>query len=185
VPLAIDHVRTRGPGVQCPLPPAAEVVMAIDIFAKIGDIKGESSDDKHKEEIEVLSYSWGVKATVIHELGGGGAVAGKPTFQDLSITHHIDKATPRLFGACATGVHFKDAIITHRKAGKGQHEYLVIKMNDVIVTGVAHSSDKESTAEVVTMSFAKVNVEYQPLKADGTPDASLIFKYDIQGNKVG
>ena len=29
--------------------------MASDIFAKLGDIKGESLDSKHKDEIEVLS----------------------------------------------------------------------------------------------------------------------------------
>ena len=34
--------------------------MAADIFAKIGDIKGESLDSKHKDEIEVLSFSWGL-----------------------------------------------------------------------------------------------------------------------------
>ena len=68
---------------------------------------------------------------------GGGGGAGKATFQDLSIVHKIDKASPSLLKACATGGHLKEATITHRKAGKGQQEYLIIKMNDVIITGVA------------------------------------------------
>ena len=111
--------------------------MASDIFAKIGDIKGESLDAKHKDEIEVLSFSWGVtNAAVIS--GGGGGGAGKATFQDLSIVHHIDKASPLLLKACATGTHIKDATITHRKAGKGQQEFLIVKLNDVIITGVTH-----------------------------------------------
>jgi len=110
--------------------------MASDIFAKIGDIKGESLDDKHKDEIEVLSFSWGVTNAGISSGGGGGAGAGKATFQDLSIVHHVDKASPLLLKACATGTHLKDATITHRKAGKGQQEYLVVKMNDVIITGL-------------------------------------------------
>src|SRR5262245_18678056 len=78
--------------------------MASDIFAKIGDIKGESLDDKHKDEIEVLSFSWGVTNTSPAQ-SGGGAGAGKATFQDLSIVHRIDKASPRLMEACATGTH--------------------------------------------------------------------------------
>jgi type VI secretion system secreted protein Hcp len=164
--------------------PRAEVLMAIDIFAKIGDIKGESQDDKHKDEIEVLSYSWGVKGTVIHDIGGGAA-AGKATFQDLSITHHIDKATPRLFASCATGVHIKEATITHRKSGKGQQEFLIIKMNDVIITGVTHTSDTQSNSEMVTMQFAKVDLEYKPTKSDGSLDAGLHFKYDLEANKIG
>ena len=68
--------------------------MASDIFAKIGDIKGESLDSKHKDEIEVLSFSWGVTNTGAKAAGGGGG-EGKATFQDISFVHHIDKASPR------------------------------------------------------------------------------------------
>src|ERR1700751_1683105 len=110
--------------------------MASDIFAKIGDIKGESLDDKHKDEIEVLLFSWGVANTGGTPAGGGGG-AGKATLQDLSIVHKIDKASPLLMRACATGTHLKEATITHRKAGKDQQEYLIIKMNDIIITGVS------------------------------------------------
>src|SRR5262249_13545832 len=91
--------------------------MASDIFAKLGDIKGESTDDKHKDEIEVLSYSWGLANPARIGAGGGGG-AGKATFQDLSFHHAIDKASPLLMKACATGLHLKEATITHRKAGK-------------------------------------------------------------------
>lgn len=103
--------------------------MASDIFAKLGDIKGESLDDKHKDEIEVMSYSWGVSNAGSMGYGTGGG-EGKASFHDLSITHKVDKASPVLMQYCATGVHLKDATITHRKAGKGQQEYLVIKLND-------------------------------------------------------
>jgi type VI protein secretion system component Hcp len=48
--------------------------MATDIFAKIGSIKGESADDKHKDEIEVLSFSWGVANSGL-EIGSGGVRA--------------------------------------------------------------------------------------------------------------
>src|SRR6266496_1181094 len=111
--------------------------MAADIFAKIGDIKGESLDDKHKDEVEVLSWSWGV--TQSGAVGaGGGAGAGKASFHDFNITHRVDKASPVLLRACATGEHFKEATITARKAGKGQQEFLIVKMNDVIITSVTH-----------------------------------------------
>jgi type VI secretion system secreted protein Hcp len=159
--------------------------MAADIFAKLGDIKGESLDDKHKGEIEVLSYSWGV--TYAGSLGAGtGGGAGKATFRDLSIVHKIDKASPVLMQACATGTHIKEATITHRKAGKGQQEYLVIKMNDIIITGVAPSeSSGEAGSEIVTLAFAKVDFEYKPQKADGSLDAGIHFKYDLKAQKEG
>ena len=159
--------------------------MASDIFAKIGDIKGESLDAKHKDEIEVLSYSWGLASTGHIDAGGGGG-AGKPTFQDLSFHHDIDKASPRLFASCATGEHIKEATITHRKAGKGQQEYLIIKMNDVIITNVSLTDTSEGTpSEIVSLAFAKVDLEYKPRKSDGSLDAGVHFKYDIKGNKEG
>ncbi|HXI28718.1 MAG TPA: type VI secretion system tube protein Hcp [Vicinamibacterales bacterium] len=157
--------------------------MASDIFAKLGDIKGESIDDKHKDEIEVLSFSWGVANAGSMGYGSGGG-EGKATFHDLSFTHKIDKASPVLMQACATGVHLKDGTITVRKAGKGQQEFLVIKMNDVIITSVTHgSSGGDGASENVSIAFAKVNVEYKPQKADGSLDAGIHFKYDLKAQK--
>ena len=160
--------------------------MASDIFAKLGDIKGESFDDKHKGEIEVLSWSWGVTQSGTMAHGGGGG-EGKANFNDFNFTHHVDKASPVLMKACATGEHIKEATITVRKAGKGQQEFLIIKMNDIIITGVAPSGagDGAATAEHVALQFAKVDLEYKPQKQDGSLDAGVHFKYDIKGNKEG
>ena len=160
--------------------------MAADIFAKIGDIKGESLDSKHKDEVEVLSWSWGVSQSGSISHGGGGG-EGKASFNDFNFTHRIDRATPSLLTACATGNHIKEATITVRKAGKGQQEFLIIKMNDIIITSVNPSGSGEgaSTAESVALQFAKVALEYKPQKADGSLDAGLHFKYDIKANKEG
>jgi type VI secretion system secreted protein Hcp len=154
-------------------------------LAKIGDIKGESLDDKHKGEVEVLSYSWGVTNSAHIPTGSGGG-AGKATFQDLSIVHKIDKASPKLLQACATGEHLKEATITFRKAGKGQQEFLIVKMSDVIITGVVQSAPgSEAGSETVGLEFAKVDWEFKPQKADGSLDAGIHFKFDIKANKVG
>ena len=85
--------------------------MASDIFAKIGDIKGESLDDKHKDEIEVLSWSWGVTNAGATTAGGGGG-AGKASFHDLSFTHKIDKASPVLMQG-----------VRHRRAPEGSDDH--------------------------------------------------------------
>jgi type VI secretion system secreted protein Hcp len=159
--------------------------MPSQIFAKLGNIKGESTDVKHKDEIEVLSFSWGV--TNSGAITGGGGGAGRATFQDLSIVHHIDKASPQLLQACATGMHLKDATITHRKAGKGQGEYLIVKMNDVIITGVVHggTANDPPGSETVSLVFAKVDFEYRPQKADGALDVGVHFNFDIKASKSG
>jgi len=118
---------------------------------------------------------------------GGGAGAAKVTFQDLTFTHHVDKASPSLMKACATGVHTKDATITVRKAGKGQAEYLVITLSDVLVTSVFTSvtAEGDATVENVGLSFAKVDLEYKPQKADGSLEAGVHFTYNLKTNKVG
>lgn len=159
--------------------------MASDIFAKIGDIKGESLDSKHKDEVEILAWSWGLAQTGTMDRGGGGG-SGKASFQDFNFTHYIDKASPVLMKACATGEHLKEATITARKAGKGQQEFLIIKMNDILITHVAPSGSGDSAVhESVTMQCAKIDLEYKPQKPDGSLDAGIHFKYDIKGNKEG
>ena len=124
---------------------------------------------------------------VRHDGHGGGGGAGKASFHDFNFTHHVDKASPLLMKACATGEHIKDATITVRKAGKGQQEYLVIKMTDVLVTSVSTSVSAEggATIEGVVLAFAKVDLEYKPQKPDGSLDAGIHFKYDLKANKPG
>lgn len=159
--------------------------MAIDIFAKIGDIKGESLDGTFKDQIEIFSWSWGVSQTGSMATGGGGG-QGKANFSDFSFVHNLDKASPNLFKACASGKHYPDATITSRKAGEGQKEYLIFKFSDVLVTSVspAASKDGNDVMEQVSFQFSKVELEYKPQKSDGSLDAGVFFKYDLKANKT-
>ena len=158
--------------------------MAVDVFLKLGDIKGESTDSKHTGEIDVLSWSWGVSQSGTMAHGGGGGI-GKASFSDLNIMHALDKASPVLMKACATGEHIKEGTLIARKAGKGQQEYLIIKMNDILITSVAPSGSSEEPTESVSLQCAKVDLEYKPQKPDGSLEAGVHFKYDIKGNKEG
>ena len=158
--------------------------MATDIFIKIGDIKGESNDAKHKDEVEVLSWSWGVAQS--GSVAGPGGGTGKASFSDFNFMHRIDAASPLLMKACATGQHIKEATVTNRKAGKGQQEFLIIKMNDVLITSVQPAmSNADGGMEAVSLQMAKVALEYKPQKEDGSLDAGVVFKYDIKANKEG
>ena len=81
--------------------------------------------------------------------------------------------------ACATGTHIKEATITHRKAGKTQHEYLIVKMNDIIITGVAPSGvagQPDTGSEMVTLTFAKVDLEYRPQNPNGIARRRRLFQ---------
>ncbi len=160
--------------------------MAIDTFAKIGEIQGEARDDRHRDQIEVLSWSWAMSQSVGTPAGGGGG-AGKATFNDFTFVHLFDKASPNLMKACATGEHIREATITARKAGQGQPDYLVIKMADVIITNVASSGGGEEARaiETVSMRFGRVDLEYKAQKPDGSLEPPTRFAFDIRANRPG
>jgi|SRR6185436_3293667 len=159
--------------------------MASDIFAKIGDIKGESLDSKHKDEIDVQSFSWGVSQTGTLAHGGGGG-EGKAQFNDFNFTSNVSKASPSLFFACASGEHIKDATITVRKAGKGQQEYLILKMTDVLISSYQTGGSGQSESvpvDQVSMAFAKIEFTYKPQNEDGSLDAGITSGWDLKANK--
>ncbi|MDB5865108.1 MAG: type secretion system tube protein Hcp [Betaproteobacteria bacterium] len=158
--------------------------MAVDMFIKIGDLKGESKDQKHPGEIDVLAWSWGMsQAGSTHHGTGGGA--GKVNVQDLSLTKYIDKSSTNLMMACCMGTHYKVANLVVRKAGDKPLEYLKLKLEDVIITSVSTggSGGEDRLTENVTLNFAKFTAEYVPQKADGSGDASTPMGYDMQENK--
>ena len=157
---------------------------AVDYFLKVEGIKGESTDDKHKEEIDVLSFSWGATQQGSSSLGGGGG-AGKVVMNDFSFTKKVDKASPSLMLACADGTHIKTVELVARKAGKEQQEYLKIKLSDVLVSKYQTGGSQGDVVPVdqVSLNFAKVEMEYKPQKADGTLDAAAKAGWDLKANK--
>jgi len=157
--------------------------MAMDMFIKIGDIKGESQDDKHKGEIDVLAWSWGMSNSGTTHTGGGGG-AGKVNVQDLSITKYIDKSSTELMLAACNGKHFKDALLIVRKAGEKPLEYLKIKLTEVLITSVSTggSGGEDRLTENISLNFAEVKVDYTPQKPDGSGDAALSMGWNIAKN---
>ena len=149
--------------------------MAVDQFMKIEGVKGEAQDKDHKDEMDVLAWSWGASQSGTTHIGGGSG-AGKVNVQDFSFTKYVDKASPVLTKFCCNGEHIKEAKLTVRKAGGHQLEYVIITMTDLIISSVSHggSESDERLTENVTLNFAKVLYEYQPQKADGTKDGGMI-----------
>jgi type VI secretion system secreted protein Hcp len=108
-------------------------VALFDAFLKLDGIKGESADAKHKGEIDIMSFSWGMSQTGVSATGGGGG-AGKVQVHDIEFTKKTDASSPLLFLNCANGAHIKEANFVVRKAGGTQLEYLKIKLTDVLVS---------------------------------------------------
>jgi len=158
--------------------------MAVDMFFKIKDVEGESSDDKHKKEIDVLAWSWGVSQSGSAHVGGG-AGAGKVNVQDISFTKYIDSASHALLLACCAGKHIEEATLVVRKAGDTPLEYLKITLNDLIVSSVSTggSGGEDRLTENVSLNFAKFKYEYTPQDAKGAGGAPKITGWDVPANK--
>jgi type VI secretion system secreted protein Hcp len=161
--------------------------MEKDMFLDMGDIKGESIADGHKEQIDLLSWQFGLAQAGSMHAGGGGGV-GKAHFNDLTFTHYVDKASPNLMMACAEGKHLPKAVLAQRKSGGGAQEYLIVTMEGVIVTSVNTSDTanggREPPTETVSLQFGKIDLEYKPQKDDsGAVGAGVHFKWDVKSNK--
>ena len=158
--------------------------MAADTFLKIDGIEGESLDSTHKGEIEVLSWSFGATQNGISSVGTG-AGAGKVNLQDFHFTVQASKASPKLFELCATGTHIKTAILTNRKAGGEQGEFLKHTFSDILVSSfqTGGHQDGGNPQEQISFNFTKVEVEYKEQKADGTLGGPIKSGYDIKANK--
>lgn len=159
--------------------------MPADYFLNIDGIPGESPDAKHKDEIQVESWSWGETQSGSFA-GGGGGGAGKVSMQDFHFVMKTNKSSPKLFFNCATGTHIKKAVLTCRKAGGDQLEFLKIHFDDLLVssyqTGGSAHGDVLPTDQI-SFNFAKIKVEYAVQKADGSLGSPIIHGYDVKAMK--
>lgn len=112
------------------------------------------------QQIEVHSWSWGATQTVIRS-GSGGVGAGKVQLQDFHFTKPVDKSSPKLFQACATGQHFPNATLVVRKKGEAQKEYLVVKFSDILVTSYSSGGSGSDALPLETISFNVGDIDLQ------------------------
>lgn len=157
---------------------ASPTEAAVDMFIKIGDIAGESRDQAHRGEIDVLAWSWGMTTA----RGAGGV-----EIQDLTLTKFVDKASPKLMQACSDGRPIPEATLTVRTAGTDPLEYLVIEMRDVRVSTVSTGSEggEDRLVENVNLNFGQVKVTYTEQDSDGKPVGKVEYSWNIEENRSG
>lgn len=159
---------------------------AADYFLKIDTIEGESHDTKHKDEIEIQSFSFGANQSGSFATGGGGG-SGKVHMQDFHFTMPLQKASPKLMLACSTGQHIPNAVLTCRKAGKDQQEYLQIKFSDVLVSSFQSGGSAGGDVlpvDAISFNFAKIEYVYKEQKADGTLGGTTKAGFDVKTMKA-
>ena len=163
--------------------------MAFDAFLKIATIPGESTDDKHKDWIEISSYTHHIhQPASATASSAGGATAERVEHGTFDIVHLLDKASPKLFEACCTGQHIKEMTIELCRAGGDKFKYMEIKLNAVIVSTIAVNASSQAGSnfptESVSFSYGKINVTYfQQKRADGSGGGQVTAGWDLMANK--
>ena len=143
-------------------------------FLKIDGIAGESQDSRHKGEIEVESFSWGETTRT-----------GRVNIQDFHIVKRVDKASPLLMLAAASGQHFKSAVLTAQRPGQQPQELLTFKFADLMVSSyqIAAAVEQPLPADQVSFNFGQIEITYRPQRADGTLDAPVTVGWDVKANR--
>jgi type VI secretion system secreted protein Hcp len=154
----------------------------VDYFLKIDGIDGEAQDTSHTGDIQIESWSFG-ETNAGTSSSGMGMGAGKVSMGDFHFVMRANKSTPKLFLACATGEHIKKAVLTCRKAGKDQQEYLKWMFTDLLVssyqTGGSASSDVVPLDQI-SINFTEAQVDYKEQNEKGTLGGAISAKYNLK-----
>jgi type VI secretion system secreted protein Hcp len=158
--------------------------MAVDFFLKLDSITGESVADGHKDEIQLLSFSWG-GSQVSSVAGTGGSGAGKVSLENIHVMKYYDKASPTLFKSLVSGTHIKTGVLSAVKSGVTEGKpFLKVSFEELFVTNVSISGSSEIPAESISFSYNKIKVEYSTQNEQGILTAVASVSYDVKQNKV-
>jgi len=161
-----------------------------DAFLKIDGIPGESTDDKHKDWIEILSFDFGmIQPSSATDSSAGGGTTERVDVEDMDVVKHLDKASPKLYELCCNGKHIANATLELCRAGGDKTKYLEVKMEQVVISSARPSGKSEGSdgfpTEKVSLNFGKVKWTYtQQKRADGSGGGNVAGGWDLTANKV-
>ena len=161
--------------------------MAVDIFLKLSNsIKGESQDTTHKDNIDVLAWSWGLTQSGTTHVGSGGG-GGKVNVKDITLTKYVDLASNDLIKRCTNGEHIENGeLIVRKSGGSAPVEYFRIKMKNIMITSYTTGGSKDGLdriQETLTLNFRRFEVAYTLQDETGASGAETLAGWDIAENK--
>ncbi|HET6458908.1 MAG TPA: type VI secretion system tube protein Hcp [Nitrosopumilaceae archaeon] len=153
---------------------------ASDYYLKIDGIDGESTSANHKGEIDIQSFSWGVSNSGSMALGSGGGT-GKVQFQDFHFTKTVDKSSPQLMQAVATGEHLNTVDLSVSRGGTAA--YYIFHMENVMISSYSTSGGSGGVPmEEVSFTYQKIEMQYVPTNPDGSAAAAVKASWDLKTN---
>ncbi|MGE3163986.1 MAG: Hcp family type VI secretion system effector [Planctomycetota bacterium] len=158
-----------------------------DAFLKIDGIQGESSDDRHANEIELLAYHHGLSHPVGSDASSMGShSAGRCHHQEFTVTKGLDLASPNLSLYCSTGKHIPEVVLSVHRAGGDKVKYYEVVMSDVLITRINPyaSPGHAIPQEDVSFTYGKIVWKYTKTSMTGQAQGDVTAGYDLVKNKA-
>ena len=157
--------------------------MAVDYFLKLDQIQGESADTNHKDEIQIMSWSWGA-SQVSSVAGTGGSGAGKVDVSDFAIMTYFDKATPKFFKSICAGTHIPKGTLSAIKAGADGKPYLKVDFQEMFVTSLQISGSSEIPTVSISFSYNEIKIDYSTQNEQGNVTSTGPVTWNTKTNKL-
>lgn len=157
--------------------------MAVDYFLDLDGIPGESQDEKFKNKIQLLSWSWGA-SNISSVAGTGGSGAGKVDMSDFSTMTFFDKSTPKLFKAISKGTHITKGTLSAVKSGADGKPYLKVDFTEIFVTGLQMSASSEVPSVSLSFTYNEIKIDYSTQDEKGNLASVGPVSYSTKQNKV-
>ena len=157
--------------------------MAVDYFLKLDQIQGESADANHKDEIQIMSWSWGA-SQVSSVAGTGGSGAGKVDCSDFSIMAYFDKSTPKFFKSICAGTHVKTGTMSAIKAGADGKPYLKVDFQEMFVTSLQISGSSEIPTVSISFTYNEIKIDYSTQNEQGNITSTGAVTWNTKQNKL-
>jgi type VI secretion system secreted protein Hcp len=162
----------------------SSVNMATDMYLWIDGVPGESTDDRHRDWIEIVSFDSKVSTAASGATSGGGSTS-VAEFSEITVGKVIDKATPLLHKHCCSGRHISQVVIELCRAMGEKQVYMKYTLDDVIVSSVGPVTvAPTSQLEQVSFRFGRIRWEYTPTEVDGSSGATVQEGWDLAQNRA-
>jgi type VI secretion system secreted protein Hcp len=157
--------------------------MAVDYFLKLDGIEGESADEKHKNQIQLMSWSWGA-SNMSSVAGTGGSGAGKVDMSDFSMMTYFDKSTPKFFKNISKGTHITKGTLEAIKSGADGKPYLKIDFQEIFITSLQMSASSEVPSVSISFTYNEIKVDYSQQDEKGNLVSTGAVTFNTKQNKV-
>ncbi len=157
--------------------------MAVDYFLKLDGIDGESSDANFKNQIQLMSWSWGA-SQVSSVAGTGGSGAGKADLSDFSLMTYFDKSTPKFFKSIGLGTHIASGTLSAVKSGAQGKPYLKVDFAEIFVTSLQMSGSSEVPTVSISFTYNEIKIDYSVQDEKGNLKSTGPITYNTKENKL-